>query len=465
MKRIFPVIIVLITLSLVSIIIVQVNWFKAMTTIRRDQLSAKAEQAVTEVALDLSKQASSAPYLRIPRKPSLSLGSDDMGFGLARPTISQHYTSFEINEKLKKAFDAKELKDVDFEFGITSNSNLYNVEVSSNNFAKEVQDETTSKRIIIPLTPDPGSNLEGLVPYEHLIVVIPNLRIQVWESMVWMIIGSVFFSLVILTAFWVTVQALIRQKKLSEIKTDFINNMTHEFKTPLATISLAVDALRNTKVLQNPEKMKYFSEIIKEENKRMNKHVETILQAGLMDKQDLKIELKNLHVHPVIEGVVDKYKLQIEEKNGAFEIHLDARSDKICADENHFTNMISNLVDNAIKYSRENLLIKICTCIHGKNLQIKVQDNGIGMSKETAKRVFEKFYRAHTGNIHNVKGFGLGMSYVKSVIDIHNGKIKVDSILGKGSTFIVEIPLADAEEHLVAESSSSMTGVSQLQQA
>ncbi|MDQ6814832.1 MAG: HAMP domain-containing histidine kinase, partial [Bacteroidota bacterium] len=251
------------------------------------------------------------------------------------------------------------------------------------------------------------------------------------------------FTLIIVTAFGVTIQALLRQKKLSEIKTDFINNMTHEFKTPLATISLAVDALRNEKVLSQPDKMSYFSGIIKEENKRMNKHVETILQAALLDKQELKLDMKKVHGHKLIESALNNYKLQIQDKQGKVELKFDAKNDEIIADENHFTNLLSNLFDNAIKYSKENLLLRVTTCNTNKHLQIKVQDNGIGMNKETVKRVFEKFYRAHTGNLHNVKGFGLGMSYVKTVIDVHKGRIKVDSTLGKGTCFTVEVPLAE----------------------
>jgi two-component system phosphate regulon sensor histidine kinase PhoR len=235
---------------------------------------------------------------------------------------------------------------------------------------------------------------------------------------------------------------MLAQRKLSLIKSDFINNMTHELKTPLATVSLAVDAVRNEKVQRDPEKLLYFSGIIKEESKRMNKHVETILQAGLMERQDLKMNMVNLHVHDVITKVVDGFKLQLQDKGGKIELLLNAANDLIFADETHFTNMVNNLVDNAVKYSKEHLLIQITTHSTTKNLVIRFADNGIGMSKETVKRIFEKFYRAHTGNIHNVKGFGLGMSYVKTVVDVIKGKIKVESTLGKGSTFIVEIPLS-----------------------
>jgi two-component system phosphate regulon sensor histidine kinase PhoR len=225
--------------------------------------------------------------------------------------------------------------------------------------------------------------------------------------------------------------------------------MTHEFKTPLATISLAVDALRNEKVQADKEKTRYFSEIIKEENIRMNKHVETILQAALIERQELQLNLVPLHVHEIIQYAFDNYTLQLKDKEGEIRLMLNAANDLVHADEVHFSNLISNLIDNAIKYSDEKPAIVISTHSTKKHVVIRVEDNGIGMNKETVKRIFEKFYRAHTGNLHNVKGFGLGMSYVKTVIDAHKGKIKVESTLGKGSSFTVELPLmteTDAKE-------------------
>jgi len=428
---------------LLGIIVLQVSWFKDMIVLRQGQLLSKTDEAMEEVATELGKQASSAPYLKIPRKPNLSLLPEDYNISFERPTISQHFSEFEIREKLQKAFNKRNLKDVQFEFAIASNSNLYNIEMQSKNYIKEAQDEVHNKVRIFPIAPDTGSLLEGLVPYEHLIVIVPDFKTQVWQSLIWMIAGALLFTIIILAAFALTVYTLLRQKKLSEIKSDFINNMTHEFKTPLATISLAVDALKNDKVQQNPEKMEYFSGIIKEENKRMNKHVETILQAALLDRQELKLDMKKVHATTIIEKALNNYQLQLQDKNGKVEMYLNAKNDEIIADENHFANMISNLFDNAIKYSKENLIIKVHTCNAGKFLQIKIEDNGIGMNKETTKRIFEKFYRAHTGNLHNVKGFGLGMNYVKTVIDLHKGRIKVDSTLGKGSSFTVEVPLAD----------------------
>ena len=217
--------------------------------------------------------------------------------------------------------------------------------------------------------------------------------------------------------------------------------MTHEFKTPLATISLAVDALKNEKVLNSREKLSYFSGIIKEENKRMNQHVETILQAALLEKQEFQLNKQELHTHELLQRSLDNFNLQLEDKQAVVQLHFNAKNDVIAADEVHFTNLLNNLIDNAIKYSKEKLELKISTHSTTKNMVIRIEDNGIGMSRESLKRVFEKFYRAHTGNVHNVKGFGLGMSYVKTIIDAHKGHIKVDSTLGKGTAFTVEVPL------------------------
>ena len=187
--------------------------------------------------------------------------------------------------------------------------------------------------------------------------------------------------------------------------------------------------------------MTYFSDIIKEENQRMNRQVETILKSALMDRQEVQLAKRPLHVHDLIRQVMENYTLQFQEKNASVDMNFTAKSDYVEADEVHFRNLISNLVDNAVKYSKENLMLRISTHASNSTLVLKFEDNGIGMTKETVKRIFEKFYRAHTGNLHNVKGFGLGLSYVKTIVDAHNGKIKVESVLGKGSCFTIEIPL------------------------
>ncbi|HEY0679101.1 MAG TPA: HAMP domain-containing sensor histidine kinase [Chitinophagaceae bacterium] len=444
MKKIFPIIFILISLSLIGIIYIQVNWLYTMIENKQDELETKVEEAMSIVGEELVSEKGSLPNLKNPNtKPGFSWPSDQFLKELMRPsTIGEKYTDFEVAEKLQKAFNAQGLKDTPFEFAIISNFNLITYELKSRNFMRVLEDTAyNSKPFIYPLLVPSGSTYEGLVPDETMMVIVPNVKKIVLKQIKWMIFGSVIFTLMIIAAFFVTVNALLRQKKLSAIKNDFINNMTHEFKTPLATISLAVDALRNEKVLQDPEKMEYFSGIIKEENKRMNKHVETILQSALLDRQEVRLNLKPIAAHVVISEVLENFELQLQNKKAVAEVHLNAANDMVSGDEVHFTNLISNLVDNAIKYSKENLQIKITTHSTNRHLVIRIEDNGIGMSKETQRRIFEKFYRAHTGNIHNVKGFGLGLSYVKTMVDAHNGKIRVDSTLGKGTTFTLEFPL------------------------
>jgi two-component system phosphate regulon sensor histidine kinase PhoR len=423
---------------------------------KHEEFKYKLIRGINDVGMTLMEQKGSLPSLKSYRtRPDFSWQPEQFKMELMKPpTIAQKFTEQEVAEKLHKAFASQGLKDIKFEFAITSNVNLLSYEIKSRAFLNQVEDTASDRNLVLYylFQPPSGSDLENLVPEETMTVVVPNVKKIVLSEMRWMIVGAIFFTLMIITAFYITVNALLRQKKLSEIKNDFINNMTHEFKTPLATISLAVDALRNDKVAQDREKMNYFSSIIKEENKRMNKHVETILQAAVMDRQEITLNRVPLHVHDLIHEIMDNYTLQLEEKGARAELSLDAKFDFIEADQVHFRNLISNLIDNAVKYSKDNLLIKIATYNTNKAIGIRIEDNGIGMSKETVRRIFEKFYRAHTGNIHNVKGFGLGLSYVKTVVDAHDGKIKVDSILGKGSAFNLEIPLT--KEKANAETAS-----------
>lgn len=363
------------------------------------------------------------------------------------PPITQTFTIPEINNRLRKAFNSQGMKNARFEFSLYSNIgsssdvSFQAPELQSANFIPEFNDSVNNLSIVRPLQAPQNTALNSVLPDEGIIVVLDDFKGLVQGEMRMMIASAIFFTLMIIAAFYVTVSALLRQKKLSEIKNDFINNMTHEFKTPLATISLAVDALRNEKVAHDREKSGYFTGIIKEENKRMNKQVETILQASLLDRREQQLSLKPLHAHPVIREVMANFRLQLEGKGGSSELQLNARTDLIEADEVHFTNLITNLIDNAIKYSRDNLVIKISTHSTARSLAIRIEDNGIGMTKETQRRIFEKFYRAHTGNLHNVKGFGLGLSYVKTIVEAHEGRIKVDSTVGKGTAFTMEFPL------------------------
>jgi two-component system, OmpR family, phosphate regulon sensor histidine kinase PhoR len=322
------------------------------------------------------------------------------------------------------------------------------MERQSNNFVEWYENKEGYKAWSYPITPPSGSASENLAFDELLTVVVPLTKNIVTQSLLPQMLFSLVLLGIVVTAFYLTIRTMLRQKKLTEIKNDFINNMTHELKTPLATISLAVDALKSEKVTKDPQKLSYFSGIIKEENQRMNRQVETILKSALLEKQEVQLNLKPIHVHQVIEDVADNFILRLDEKNGDLETRLGAHNDLIEADEVHFSNLINNLLDNAVKYSKDNVppQVIISTTSTNKKIQIKIEDNGIGMGRETLKRIFEKFYRAHTGNVHNVKGFGLGLTYVKSVVEAHDGTIKAESALGKGSCFTIELPLQSLPE-------------------
>jgi two-component system, OmpR family, phosphate regulon sensor histidine kinase PhoR len=439
MKRIFPIITILVFVSLLGVIFSQVLWIKQSVKDKEQQFEESIKMVTVTAGNDL-----------VDEKGNLSPFDNHKGTDLLFPlnvfssSIAHRFTREEIRARIKKAFDKNKIRDVDFEFAVTTTS-MIGDELQSKNFYEAYQDSLHNRAFVYPLESPGGNMAQGLSPQELLIIVVPHVNNIIWKQMYWMISGAIIFTCVIFAAFFITIRALLNQKKLSEIKSDFINNMTHEFKTPLATISLAVDALKNEKVINDRTKMNYFSGIIKDENKRMNKQVETILQAALLDKQEIQLNENRVHAHELIRAAVNNIHLSIAEKNGKIEVNPQAKNDLIMADEVHFTNIINNLLDNAIKYSRDNLAIKLTTQNFNSHFRIKIEDNGIGMNKETLHRIFEKFYRAHTGNIHNVKGFGLGLSYVKTIVDAHKGKIKAESTLGKGSTFIIDMPVAKAE--------------------
>lgn len=439
MKRIFPIITVLILLSLLGLIFFQILWIKSAKNIKDKQVEDNIVSAQFYAATILTQERNS--LMPLTRKSDLLFPGDKLQMQYFKPSVIKRFSKDEIADIIRMGFNKFNLKDYPFEFNVSVNA-INGDQVYSDNFYKYYLDSANNLNHVLALEPASGSNFENLVSEEFLSIIVPHQKSLIWKEMIWFILGSILFTLIITTAFFITIRTLLRQKKLSEIKSDFINNMTHEFKTPLATISLAVDALKNEKVAGDKEKTNYFTGIIKEENKRMNKQVETILQAALLDKQEVQLNLKKLAAHDLVVSALNNINLQVEEKGGKLEVDLGAEKDLILANEVHFTNLINNLLDNAVKYSKENLYIKLSTKNTGNQLKIIIEDNGIGMSKETLNRIFEKFYRAHTGNVHNVKGFGLGLSYVKTMVEAHHGTIKAESVLGKGSSFSITIPLA-----------------------
>lgn len=268
----------------------------------------------------------------------------------------------------------------------------------------------------------------------------PSKRKWLWNSMIPPISAACLFTLLILGCFSYTIYVILRQKKVSEMKTDFINNMTHEFKTPIATISLAADSIASPKVIHDEGKISRFVGIIKQENKRMLQQVEKVLQIAQIDKQDFQLNLSEVDMQSVIQQAVDHLNLQVQQKNGQIVTEFEAGNHNVVGDQNHLSNVIHNLLENANKYTPDAPLIKVRTINTNSGLEILISDNGIGISKEDQKHIFERFYRVHTGNRHDVKGFGLGLSYVKAIAEAHQGNIRVKSELSKGSQFSLYLP-------------------------
>jgi two-component system phosphate regulon sensor histidine kinase PhoR len=341
-----------------------------------------------------------------------------------------------IDERQLKALLALSLQnqgiDIDFNYSVIdggehkivlTNSDKYHEEIVKSEFKTNLftRDIIPANNYLAVYFPDQQSFLIG----------------KIWISLA----SSIMLVLVIIAIFGYAIYTIMTQKKISEIKNDFINNMTHEFKTPISTVSLACEALQDDDVKKNTTFMKRYISIIEAENKRLGLQVEKVLQMATLEKKDFKLKLEKLDVHDVIDRALENVNLQIEKREGKISKQLSATRKEVLADEVHLTNIIYNLLDNANKYSRENPEITITTKNINEGIVVMISDKGIGMSKEVLNRIFEKFYREPTGNLHDVKGFGLGLTYVKTMLDAQGGSIGVKSDIAKGSTFEIYLPL------------------------
>lgn len=280
-----------------------------------------------------------------------------------------------------------------------------------------------------------------IVPKNHTLhVSFPGKREYLMNKNAAILSSSAVFMAIIVGSFGWTMRNLNRHKKISEMKSDFISNMTHELKTPIATIELAADALRDPDVSASADRVQRFLGVIREENHRLRSQVERVLQAAKMERGELILNTSPIDIHDIIEESADAIKLQLESRGG--ELHTDLRADSrvVSGDEMHLRNVVLNLLDNAIKYSTDAPFISVSTVNTGTHVRIDVTDRGIGISRENQKRVFERLYRVPTGNVHNVKGFGLGLSYVQAIAEAHGGTVSVQSEVGTGSTFSVILP-------------------------
>lgn len=278
-----------------------------------------------------------------------------------------------------------------------------------------------------------------------LTVFFPKERRFLLGQVLWMVVLSALLVIAIVTLFYKTISTIIYQKKLAEMKNDFINNMTHEFKTPISTISLACEALKDKDVAKNPQIVESYINIISEENRRLGQMVEKILQASILERKKLNLKLETCDMHEILSSALQKVALHVEKFGGSIHMTTEAQQHILTGDHLHLLSVALNLLDNAIKYSPKHPLIQIRTYNRGSHFCFDCKDNGIGISREEQNRIFDKLYRVPTGDIHDVKGFGLGLSYVKTIVEAHGGKVTVKSEPQKGSTFTVCLPLQPPE--------------------
>ena len=333
-----------------------------------------------------------------------------------------------VSNLLKKELQNRDIP-IPFEFGIFRDSLLSN--------KTEKADSVHLKKSPYHVNLFPNDIFQQNI---RLSVYFPEKESFIYKTLNWLLIISLFFSIIVLVTFAASIYYILKQKKISEMKSDFINNMTHEFKTPIATISVASDSIVNPKIIENPERIRFFIEMIKKENIRMNRQVEDILTIARLDKKDFEFKWEAFDLHKVIEDARQSIVLQVEKKGGSITSELLAINPVATSDPCHFANLIYNLLDNANKYSFHAPEIKISTRNTSKGVLIAIEDKGIGMTKTVQSRIFERFYRQTSGNIHNVKGFGLGLNYVKAMLEANHGSINVHSESGKGSRFEVFIP-------------------------
>ncbi|WP_417887244.1 sensor histidine kinase [Zunongwangia sp.] len=345
-----------------------------------------------------------------------------------RQPLRKRISETKIEKLISKELKNKDLK-TDFEFAVYSNS--IQTGIHSENF-----DVSFPGTYGVPLY----ANSEGESNYQ-LLVNFNQKKEVVLSSVMLMTILSVIFTLIIVIAYSSALSQLIKQRQISQIKTDFINNMTHEFKTPIATINLALDAIKNPKIISDKEKVTRYLQMIRDENKRMHAQVENVLRISKLERNELDLKKQRLQLHDIILDAITHVKLIVEDRKGYIQTHFGALKSSVLANDDHLTNVVVNILDNAIKYSEDEPKIDIYTENVKNYIFVRIRDQGGGMTKSVQKRIFEKFYREHTGDIHNVKGHGLGLAYVRQILDDHHGTISVESEKGKGSTFIIKLPL------------------------
>ncbi|MBT6745266.1 MAG: HAMP domain-containing histidine kinase [Flavobacteriales bacterium] len=414
------IIIVLASVLLIGLVTTQIFWVSKAYKLEQKQLDHDITKALKNVGREILIHNNDSSFLVDPVKKVTE--------NYFQVAINDTLNPFYLESLLKSEFLKQELN-IDFEYGI------YDCFSDSVIFKKTIM-----------LAVD-GSNSETSAPQikwdrdgHYFGVYFPNRNKAMISQMSFWLLSSLFL-LVVIVFFAYTISVILKQKRLSEIKNDFINNMTHEFKTPISTISLSAEVLMKPEILKDKERLLSYAQIIHSENNRLKNQVERVLQIAMLDKE-ITLDKTKVNVHQLVKNIATSFELTFKERNALVNFDLAATKFEVLADEIHLANILQNLIDNAIKYSyKSEPQITIKTKSKLNSIQISVRDNGIGIAKENIKLVFDKFYRVPTGDVHNVKGFGLGLNYVKTMIEEHNGSVTVDSKLGNGALFTLRLPV------------------------
>jgi two-component system phosphate regulon sensor histidine kinase PhoR len=412
------IIISLVLFSLAGLSAIQFTWLKGAIAIQEKKIQEKLGVVVQKIQQTLEYGPTKKRLLKEFKK--------------------HHHTPSKVVAATRVVIDSiADAEQIDMEYGFEMGGcskekfTWYSEELLAQNTEKFCELHLNKIKIISP---------SGKKEHLHLLIFFPQRNQMILQSMSLAIGSSILFMLLLIAIFVYMLRTIYRQKKLSEMKNDFINNLTHEFKTPLASVSLAARTLKRLDPIKSSEKALSYVNLIDQEGKRLDNHIDKILQMAVIDSGNLVLDKQEVDIHEIIKKVKSSLNLMVEKNGGKISLQLSAFQPMIFADALHLFNMIYNLVDNAIKYNQNQPLISINSSGNEQEFQINISDNGIGMTSEVQKHIFDRFFRQPTGDVHNVKGFGLGLAYVKRMMDAHNGHIKLDSQPGKGTTFSLVFP-------------------------
>lgn len=420
-------IIIIMTVALIGLLGIQIYWIKSASTVKESSFRRSVNEAMAKVVYKLERMERwrAAEINPFPGMLSFSKHLD----------YSLFLTPYELDSLISLELNIRGI-DTRFLFGI--------YQPESDHFVMEKSTDYRKQMIQIGYA-YPLFSSDLFTTPEYLLIYFPYEKQFLLTELWGMLLISIVLIVVIIYTFSYTIIILFRQKKISDMKSDFINNMTHEFKTPISTISLACEAMKDKDLHRSKEEYDAYIEMISEENGRLSGLSERILQAAVLEKGEMKMHPEMVDLHLIIRDVIKSIRIQVEIKDGEIRTNLRAKPSLMEGDRMHLTNLVYNLLDNATKYTPRKPEIRVTTETSGKGILMSVYDNGTGISKQEQKKIFDKLYRIPTGNIHNVRGFGLGLSYVKAIVGVHHGKITVESEMNKGSVFRIYLPykLAD----------------------